>query len=91
MYLYTNTKLTTHLRTQGCPALRTGRVGLHVCVHYSYITLIGVHEMHGRMHPNQGYATILLAVNSLSLFGYLTVRSTHPVTSNDRANQNFGC
>ena len=26
--------------------------GLQVHVSYSYKTLIGVHEMHGRMHPN---------------------------------------
>ena len=33
-------------------------------VHYSsYMTLIGVHEMHGRMHPNQGHVTILFAVD----------------------------
>ena len=55
---------------------------MHVHVHSSYMTLIGVHEMHGRMHPNQGHVTILFAVDPLSLFGYLTVSSTHPVTSN---------
>ena len=49
----------------------------HVC--YSYMTLIGVHEMHGRMHLNQGH---LFAIDPLSLFGYLTVSPTHPVTGN---------
>ena len=30
-------------------------------VRYSYMPLIGVHEMHGQMHPNQGLVTGLLA------------------------------
>ena len=25
---------------------------IHVHVHYCYVTLIGMHELHGRMHPN---------------------------------------
>ena len=25
---------------------------IHVHVHYSYMALIGMHELHGRMHPN---------------------------------------
>ena len=39
-------------------------------------TLIGVHEMHGLMHPNnlgQTLATILLAHDSLSLSAYPTI------------------
>ena len=31
----------------------------NVHVRSSYITLIGVHEIHGRMHPNQGHVTNL--------------------------------
>ena len=33
-------------------------------------TLIGVHEMHGRMHPNQRLATNLLVNDLLSSLGY---------------------
>ena len=47
-----------------------------------YMTLIGVHELHGQMHPNQGRAINLLAIDPLSLFGYLTVSPIHPVTGN---------
>ena len=30
------------------------QAGFHLLgnVHYSYMTLIGMHELHGRMHPN---------------------------------------
>ena len=27
-------------------------IHVHVHVHYCYMTLIGMHELHGRMHPN---------------------------------------
>ena len=40
----------------------------HTC--NSCKTLIGVHEMHGRMHPNWGLATILLAHDPLSSLAY---------------------
>ena len=49
---------------------------------YVYMTLFGVHEMYVLMHPNQDHVTNLFAVDPLSLFGYLTVSSTHPVTDN---------
>ena len=39
-----------------------------------------VHVTHGRMHPNQDHVTDLFAMDPLSLCGYLTVSSTHPVT-----------
>ena len=54
----------------------------YVHVYSSYMALIGVHEMHGWMHPDQGHVTNLFAVAPLLLFGYLTVSPTHPVTSN---------
>ena len=62
----------------------SGITHTHVSVHVrnSYMTLIGVSEMHGRMDPNQDHVTNLFAIDPLSLFGYLTVGSTHPVTGN---------
>ena len=39
-------------------------VCMYVCTSYSYETFIGVHEMHGRMHPNKGLVTVLLAHES---------------------------
>ena len=50
----------------------------HTCS--SYITVIGVHEIHGQMHPN-GYVTNLFAVSLLSQLAYLTVSHTHPLAS----------
>ena len=44
----------------------------YVCIlQSSYMTLIGVHVLHGGMHLNQGHITNLFAVDPLSLFGYL--------------------
>ena len=51
-------------------------------VHSGYVTLFGVHELHGWMYPKQGRVINLFAVDPLSLFGYLTVNPTHPVTDN---------
>ena len=51
-------------------------------VYSSYMTLIGVHEMHGRMHPNYGHVTNLFAVSLLSQLAYLTVSHTHPLARN---------
>ena len=43
-------------------------VCVHVCMHTrsSYLTVIGVHEMHGQMHPNYCQITNLLVVDPLS-------------------------
>ena len=41
---------------------------LYIC--NSCKTIIGVHEMHGQMHPNYDFATILLANDSLSSLAY---------------------
>ena len=45
----------------------------------SYMTLIGVHEMHGQMHS---HVTNLFAVSRLSQLAYLTVSHTHPLACN---------
>ena len=45
-------------------------------------TLIGVDEKHGRMHPNQGLATILLAHNLYSSSDYLMIAYTPPIVVN---------
>ena len=39
-------------------------------VHNSYLRVIGVHEMHGRMHPNYWQITILLVVDLRSSLAY---------------------
>ena len=53
---------------------------IHVHVHNSYLTVIGVHEMHGQVHPNYCQTTILLIVDPLSSWDYLMM--THPLYSN---------
>ena len=50
---------------------------LHARTHNSYLTVIGVHEMHGRMHPNYRQITILLVVNLCSSLAYFMM--THPL------------
>jgi hypothetical protein len=42
-------------------------IDVYVRVRYSCKTLIGMHDKHGRMHPNSGLATSLLAHDSLAL------------------------
>ena len=44
--------------------------------HNSYLTVIGVHEMHGRIHPNYCQITILLVVDLCSSLAYFM---THPL------------
>ena len=46
-------------------------------VHSSYMTLIGMHEMHGRVNPNQRHITDLLVIDSHSSLAYLMM--THPL------------
>ena len=43
----------------------------------SYIAVIGVHEMHGRMHPNYCHITILLVVDLCSPLDYFMM--IHPL------------
>ena len=40
----------------------------------SYLTVIGVHEMHGRMHPNYCQMTILLVVDLCSSLAYFMIQ-----------------
>ena len=49
----------------------------HTHKQYSYMTLIGVHEMHGRVHPNECHVTDLLAVDLCSSLAYFM--TTHPL------------
>ena len=44
---------------------------------YSYPTVIGVHEMHGQMHPNYWQITISLVVGLCSSLAYFMM--THPL------------
>ena len=53
--------------------------GCYKVVNNSYMTFIGVHEMHGRMHPNKCHITILLAHDPLSSSAYLVITYTPPV------------
>ena len=47
----------------------------------SYITLIGVHELHGRMHPSEGHVTILVADDPLSSPAWAPHGHLHPSSS----------
>ena len=49
-------------------------------VHNSYLPVIGVHEMHGRMHPNYWQITILLVVDLCSSLGYFMMTQPLPIT-----------
>ena len=48
-----------------------------MCANNSCLTVIGVHEMHGRVHPNYCQITILLVVDPLSSWDYLVM--IHPL------------
>ena len=52
----------------------------HTYTHNSYLTVIGVHEMHGRMHPNYWQITILLVVDLCSSLAYFMM--THVELAN---------
>ena len=41
--------------------------------------VIGVHEMHGRMHPNYWQITILLVVDLCSSLAYFMMTQTLPI------------
>ena len=43
---------TTHIHTQTHTHTHTHTHAVDMYTHSSYMTLIGVHEMHGRVHPN---------------------------------------
>ena len=48
-------------------------------VHNSYLPVIGVHEMHGRMHPNYWQITILLVVDLCSSLAYFMTTQPLPI------------
>ena len=47
--------------------------------HNSYLPVIGVHEMHGRMHPNYWQITILLVVDLCSPLAYFMMTQPPPI------------
>ena len=56
-----------------------GLIHTHTHTHNNcYLTVIGVHEMHGRMYPNYCQITILLVVDLLSSLAYFMM--THPLS-----------
>ena len=61
---------------------------MHICLAYNvriyntYMTLIGVHEMHDRVHPNQCHVTDLFVRDPISSSGYPMIIYTHPIADN---------
>ena len=53
-------------------------------IHNSYLPVIGVHEMHGRMHPNYWQITILLVVDLCSSLAYFMMTQPLPIAGNLR-------
>ena len=51
----------------------------HTHTQNSYLPVIGVHEMHGRMHPNYWQITILLVVDLYSLLAYFMMIQPLPI------------
>ena len=55
---------------------------LHIpAIYNSYLPVIGVHEMHGRMHPNYWQITILLVVDLCSSLAYFMMTQPLPIAS----------
>ena len=50
-----------------------------VYVNNSYLPVIGVHEMHGRMHPNYWQITIFLVVDLCSSLAYFMMTQPLPI------------
>ena len=48
-------------------------------IYNSYLPVIGVHEMHGRMHPNYWQITILLVVDLCSSLAYFMITQPLPI------------
>ena len=57
----------------------------------SYLPVIRVHEMHGRMHPNYWQITILLVVDLCMFIIGLLYDDPTPSHSQQIAYKNFGC
>ena len=53
-------------------------IGVYI-IHNSYLPIIGVHEMHGRMHPNYWQITILLVVDLCSSLAYFMMTQPLPI------------
>ena len=51
---------------------------VHTVANNSYLTVTGMHEMHGRMHPNYCQITILLVVDLCSSLPYFMM--TQPLS-----------
>ena len=51
----------------------------HMYAHNSYLPVIGMHEMHGRMHPNYRQITILLVVDLCSSLAYFMMTQPLPI------------
>ena len=58
---------------------------------HTHTHIIGVHEMHGRMHPNYCQITILLVVNLCSSLAYFLMIQPLASHSWQIAYKNFGC
>ena len=58
---------------------------------YQMVKLIGVHEMHGQMHPNYCQITILLAHVPLAIIISLPYDDPPPSHSQQFVYKNFGC
>ena len=59
-------------------------VPVHACAqcHSSYMTLIGVHKMHGRVPPNYCHVTNLFVHGPFLSSGYPKIIYTHPIANN---------
>ena len=68
----------THMHIHTHNVMRT-RAHNNNIIHNSYLTVIGVHEMHGRMHPNYCQITILLVVDLCSSLAYFMMTQPLPI------------
>ena len=66
-----------------CPigSHQTTHTHTHIHTYNSYLPVIGVHEMHGRMHPNYWQITILLVVDLCSSLAYFMMTKPLPIAS----------
>ena len=67
--MHTSTCTRTHMHARA-------HAHTHTHIHNSYLTVIGVHKMYGRMHPNYCQITILLVVDLHS--SLVNFMMTHP-------------
>ena len=78
-----NSPIKRSLRSAKCTCIRlaltTTRCYHNCYTHNSYLTVIGVHEMHGRMHPNYCQITILLVVDLRSSLAYFMMTHHLPI------------